>query len=69
MWETFLADHNIVRIKTVGEIFNPHVHEALEKVIQKEKKDQEIIEEKLAGFTLDDSIIRPAKVIINNLEK
>lgn len=66
MWETFLNDHNVTRIKTVGKEFNPHIHEALDQVNEIDKKDQEIVEEKQAGFMLNNDIIRPAKVIINN---
>ncbi|MBT4349242.1 nucleotide exchange factor GrpE [bacterium] len=66
MWETFLSDHSVTRIKTLGEEFNPHIHEALDQVNEEDKKDQEIVEEKQAGFMLNEDVIRPAKVIINN---
>ena len=33
------------------------------------KTIDEIVEEKQAGFTLKQEVVRPAKVIINNLEK
>jgi molecular chaperone GrpE len=66
MWETFLLDHNVSRIKTIGEQFDPHIHEALGQINDDSKEDQEIVEEKQAGFMLNDDVIRPAKVIINN---
>ena len=69
MWETFLNDHSVTRIKTAGEEFNPHIHESVDQVNEEGKKDHEIIEEKQAGFMLKEDVIRPAKVIINNLEK
>ena len=68
MWETFLADHDVDKIKSVGEKFDPYIHEAVDFVNDDQKDDQEIIEEKQAGFTLKQEVIRPAKVIINNKE-
>ncbi len=67
MWESFLSSHNIKKIKTVGELFDPHQHEAIGQIQDDSKPDQEIVEEKQAGFQAEGQIIRPAKVIINQL--
>lgn len=66
MWESFLQDHGVIRIETVGNQFDPHLHESVGQVVKEDKDDQAIVEEKLAGYKLQDKIIRPAKVIINN---
>ncbi len=61
-FETTLADIGVERIKTVGEVFDPHLHEA---VSMDEEGDgtQEIISEELqAGYKLSDNILRPAMV-------
>ncbi|PIR06946.1 MAG: nucleotide exchange factor GrpE [Candidatus Komeilibacteria bacterium CG11_big_fil_rev_8_21_14_0_20_36_20] len=68
MWESFLADKKIGRIKTVGHKFDPHIHEAVDKAQDEHKKDQEIVKEVLAGYKLEDKVIRPAKVIVNHLK-
>ncbi|PLX25216.1 nucleotide exchange factor GrpE [Candidatus Parcubacteria bacterium] len=66
MWESFLNDHQIEKIKTVGEKFDPNIHESVGSVKEKDQDDQIIVEEKLAGYRTKESAIRPAKVIINN---
>lgn len=66
LWETFLADYNVIRIKTVGEPFDPYKHESVGQVNDKSQIDQVIVEEKLAGYQMKETVIRPAMVIINN---
>jgi len=66
MWESFLDEHSLSRIKTTGNQFDPNLHEAVGQINDKDQADQIIIEEKLAGYSIKDRIIRPAKVIINN---
>jgi len=59
-FENFLKAQGVEKIKTLGEKFNPELHEAVEK-----KGDKgEIIEEIQAGYTMHGKVIRPAKVII-----
>ena len=66
MWQTFLDDHKIERIKTADQKFDPYWHEAVGEVNEADQDDQVIVEEKLAGYKLKNVVIRPAKVIINN---
>jgi len=66
LWETFLADHNVTKIKTIGEPFDPYKHESVGQVSDEAQADQVIVEEKLAGYQMKDTVIRPAMVIINN---
>lgn len=66
MWESFLADHKVEKIKTIGQKFDPYIHESVGSVEDKDQEDQIIVEEKLAGYRTSDNVIRPAKVIINN---
>lgn len=59
-FETTLADMGVLRIKTVGEHFNPHLHEA---VGMDGEGDNEIVSEELqAGYQVGDTIIRHAVV-------
>ena len=68
MWESFLNDHGVEMIKTVDQMFDTALHESIGEVNEKDQKDQIIVEEKLAGYKIKDRVVRPAKVIINNLE-
>lgn len=59
-FEKVLTDLGVQRIKTVGEDFNPHFHEAVSTAGDGQK---EIISEELqAGYVIDDQVIRHAMV-------
>jgi molecular chaperone GrpE len=60
-FETTLADMGVERIKTVGEHFDPHLHEAVS--MEAGDGTQEIITEELqAGYRLGNDVIRHAMV-------
>lgn len=52
-------------VPTVGEIFNPYVHEAIEAVENSDKPEGTIVEEVLKGYTLGDETLRPARVKVS----
>lgn len=59
-----LENERIERIATVGEPFDPNVHEA---VMQESSEDHEsgaVIRELQSGYRLDNRVIRPAMVIV-----
>ena len=56
-----LKNQGLKRLKTVGEIFDPHQHEAVG-FVQEPGKENEIVEEIEAGYTLHDRLLRAAKV-------
>ena len=64
--EAFLNNLGIVEIKTVGEIFDPQLHEAVSNKKVQGKKENEIIEEVATGYTLHGRVLEPAKVIVNS---
>lgn len=66
MWEGFLAEHGIDKIKTIGSQFDPNFHESVGQITDANQADQSIVEEKLAGYSIKDRVLRPAKVIIIN---
>lgn len=68
MWESFLSEHSVEKIKTIGEKFDPSIHESVGQKEDKSKEDQLILEEKQSGYKLKSRVIRPAKVIINNIK-
>jgi len=60
-FEKTLADLGVVRIKTVGEPFNPHWHEAVS-LEEGDGEDEVVSEELQAGYALGDAVIRHAMV-------
>ena len=52
-------------VPTVGEHFNPYVHEAIEAVENSDQPEGTIVEEVLRGYTLGDETLRPARVKVS----
>jgi molecular chaperone GrpE len=60
-FEKTLADMGVERIKTIGEHFNPHLHEAVS--TEEGDGEHEIVSEELqAGYKIGDDVIRHAMV-------
>lgn len=60
-FERTLSDMGVERIQTVGEAFDPHLHEAVG--IEEGDGDQEVVSEELqAGYRLGEEVIRHAMV-------
>lgn len=59
-----LAKHGLKKIEALGEEFDPHYHEALSQRQAEDKKNMEILEVQQNGYTLNDRVIRAAKVIV-----
>ncbi len=59
-----LTRHGIERIPTIGEAFNPMLHEAIGQQEGGEAPDT-IIQEIEAGYRTSDTILKPAKVIVS----
>ncbi len=60
-FEKTLADLGVQKIKTVGEPFNPHLHEAVS--MEEGEGDQEVVSEELQpGYVMSDEVLRPAMV-------
>ncbi|MFA6610380.1 MAG: nucleotide exchange factor GrpE [Candidatus Omnitrophota bacterium] len=62
--QRFLKDIGVERIKTVGEKFDPHVHEAILVDQASDKEEDTVIEELKAGYMLSGKMLRPAMVKI-----
>lgn len=60
--ENLLKKKGVEEIKTVGEKFNPEIHEAVEMVSSSSKGEGEILEEVQKGYKLNGKVIRAAKV-------
>lgn len=63
MWD-FIQKFGIEEIKTVGETFDPQLHESVQKRKSDEQESGIIIEEVMPGYTLHGKLLTPAKVIV-----
>lgn len=64
-FEKTLQDMGVERIKTTGEPFDPHYHEAV--AMEEGDGDQEIVAEELqAGYAIGQDVIRHAMVKVRN---
>ena len=63
-FKDFLKSLDIVEIKTVGEEFNPELHEAVAREESKEA-DNQIIKEVKPGYKIKDQVLQPAQVIVS----
>ncbi len=59
--EKSLLEMGIAKIKSLGEQFDPRLHEAVEQV-ESDQARGTIVEEIQTGYKLNDKVIRPAKV-------
>lgn len=60
-----LRGEGLNTVPTVGETFNPYIHEAVEAVEDSDKPEGTIVEEVLKGYTLGDETLRPARVKVS----
>ncbi|HKF38959.1 MAG TPA: nucleotide exchange factor GrpE [Ktedonobacteraceae bacterium] len=60
-----MRGEGITTVPTVGEVFNPYVHEAIEAVEDSEQPEGTIVEEVLKGYKLGDETLRPARVKVS----
>ena len=63
--EDILASEGLTRIETIGQEFNPHLHEAIEHV-KSDQPENAIIEELTSGYEFDGRVLRPAKVKVSS---
>lgn len=64
-FEKTLEQLGVQRIKTVGEPFNPHLHEAIS--MEEGDGDQEIVSEELqSGYQMGDEVLRHAMVRVRS---
>ncbi len=56
------ANRRLEEIKTIGEKFDPNLHEAVGEIESKDKESGIIVEEIQKGYKTDGRLLRPAKV-------
>jgi len=59
-----LEKNGITRLTTIGEAFNPELHEAVSVIARAGAKAGEVVEELQAGFMRDGRVLRPARVVV-----
>jgi len=65
--EEALRSLNVQPVETVGTIFDPRVHEALEMVERPDLPDHQVFEEVRRGYKIKERLLRPALVrVVNN---
>lgn len=62
------ASLDIRPMDSKGRIFNPDYHEAVEHIRDPKYREEEIVEVIQTGFTMDEQVIRHAKVVVANCE-
>lgn len=64
-WHGLMKKFEVERIDAVGEIFDPHQHEALSQMPSNEPEGT-VIAQHVAGYSLHGRLIRPAKVLVSS---
>jgi len=64
MFKDVLARRQVTEIKALGEIFDPHLHEAIGRVPAQAGKENLVVEEVEKGYMYQDKLLRPAKVVV-----
>ncbi len=59
-----LSKHGLKQVEALGQEFDPNFHEALAQQPCEGKKDMEILQVHQNGYTLNERLLRPAKVIV-----
>lgn len=63
-----MAAVGVKPMNSKGKIFNPTYHEAVEQISDPQYRAEEIVQVLQVGFTMDDEVIRHAKVVVANCE-
>jgi molecular chaperone GrpE len=62
-----LKSHGVEHIKSLGEKFDPALHEAVSQRAEPDREENIVLEEFQKGYKLNGRVIRPSRVIINKL--
>lgn len=60
-----LRGEGLTPITSVGEVFNPYVHEAVESVENSDQPEGTVVEEVQKGYKYGEEILRPARVKVS----
>ena len=60
-----MRGEGLTPVPSVGEVFDPYVHEAIEAVEDSDQPEGTVVEEVLKGYKLGDETLRPARVKVS----
>ena len=60
------ADFRVLPMQSLGKCFNPTYHEAVSHVEDKTVGEERIVQVVQTGFTMDEEVLRHAKVVVAN---
>lgn len=63
---SILAAQKVLPMQSLGKCFNPAYHEAVSHVEDESAGEERIVEVVQTGFTMDEDVIRHAKVVVAN---
>jgi molecular chaperone GrpE len=64
-----LRGEGLTPVATIGEDFDPYVHEAIEAVESNDQPEGKVVEEVLKGYKMGDETLRPARVKVSSGNK
>lgn len=65
-WHEVMRKFGMERIDALGQMFDPHLHEALAQVPHEKEPSGKVVAQHVAGYTLHGRLLRPAKVIVSS---
>lgn len=68
MFEAKMQEIGLVPVQSLGEEFNPEIHEAVEMVSAPPSQDNRVLEEYQTGYKFGDRLLRPARVRVGRAE-
>lgn len=63
-FKDWLSAQEVYSFKSVGENFDPTLHEAVETLVTQEQPEGTIVKELLRGYKMGEDILRPARVVV-----
>lgn len=67
--EGWLKSEGFDRISSVGELFNPHIHEAVSQTNRIDLSNGVVVQELRRGYRSGDRLLRPASVVVNRIQE
>lgn len=63
-FQNVLERHGVRRVNPKGDLFNPHLHQAMMEIQNSEVPNGTIMEVYQAGYVIDERVLRPAMVVV-----
>lgn len=68
-WQAWLTNENVEAINPAGQLFDPHLHDALmQQAVQNAEQDGHVVHVIESGYKRRDKVLRHAKVIVGHFE-